>query len=84
VRLGASSPGWDPAGGELVLEVDGLRYRVQGTSTLISWTLNMEEVPAHANGLPELNPGYEYRSFRNSSSSLNSFEFLRVRIEYLQ
>jgi hypothetical protein len=83
VRLGAVTPAWDPAGGELVLEVDGLRYRIQGTTNLVSWTLNMEEVPALASGLPELNPGYEYRSFRNSSSSPGSFEFLRVRVEYL-
>jgi len=83
MRLGASPPDWDPEGGELVLEVDDLRYRIQGTTNLISWTLNMEEVPAHANGLPELSPGYEYRSFRNSGSTLNPFEFLRVRIEYL-
>lgn len=83
VRLGASSPAWDPAGGEIVLEVDGLRYRIQGTPNLASWTLTMTEIPAVTTGLPDLNPGYEYRSFRSPGNSLYSFEFVRVRIENL-
>jgi hypothetical protein len=83
MRLGASPPGGDPSGGELVFEVDGIRYRIQGTHNLTTWTLDMEEIPALANGLPELNPGYEYRSFRNANSTSNPFEFLRVRVEYV-
>lgn len=83
MRLGATSPASDPTGGELVFEVEGLRYRIQGTANLVSWTLNMEEVPAITTGLPALNPGYEYRSFRSPGSALFSFEFVRVRIEQM-
>lgn len=81
VRLGATTPSWDPAGGELILEADGIRYRIQGTANLVSWNLTMTEVPAVTSGLPELNPGYEYRSFRSPGSSSYSFEFVRAKIE---
>jgi hypothetical protein len=83
VRLGAAAPSWDPAGGEIVLDADGIRYRLQGTANLVAWNLTMTEIPAVVTGLPELNPGYEYRSFRSPGSSVYSFEFVRVRIETL-
>jgi hypothetical protein len=81
MRLGAKAADWDPAGGELVFEVEGIRYRIQGSTNYISWTLNMEEIPDVSGGLPALSPGYEYRSFQNSYRGPLSSEFLRVRVQ---
>lgn len=81
VRLGATPAATDPPGGEIILEADGLRYRIQGTTNLIDWNLTMEEIPARTENLPPLNPGYEYRSFRSPGTSTHTFEFVRVRIE---
>ena len=83
MRLGATHVASDPAGGELVFDADGLRYRIQGSANLISWTLDMQEIPAVITGLPPLNPGYEYRSFRGPGSSFYALEFVRVRIEQI-
>ena len=81
MRLGAKAADWDPAGGELVFEVEGMRYRIQGSTNYRSWTLNMEEIPDVSGGLPALSPGYEYRSFQNSYRGPLSSEFLRVRVQ---
>ena len=83
MRLGATPPAWDPAGGELVFEVAGIRYLIQGSANLVSWNLNMQEVPAAASALPPLSPGYEYRSFRSPGSLFYAFEFVRARIEQI-
>lgn len=83
MRLGATPAISDPAGGELVFEADGLRYRIQGSANLVSWTLTMQEIPADASGLPPLSPGYEYRAFRSPGSSVYALEFVRVRIEQI-
>jgi hypothetical protein len=80
MRLGALPAASDPPGGELVFEVaaDGLRYRIQGSANLVHWTVTMTEVPAVTAGLPQLSPGYEYRSFQSAGGFL---EFVRVRVE---
>lgn len=83
MRLGAVAPASDPAGGELIFDVDGLRYRIQGSGNLVAWTLDMVEVPAQITGLPPLSPGYEYRSFRGPGSTAYSFEFVRLRIDWM-
>jgi uncharacterized delta-60 repeat protein len=71
VRTGAIADPDDPAGGPLVLKKteDALRYSVQASSDLINWILTVSEIKdtgaslAQA-GLPPLDAGWEYRSFR--------------------
>ncbi len=45
--------------------MDEVTYLVQGSETLESFGAMIEEIsPALSGGLPELSPGWEYRSFR--------------------
>ena len=49
---------------ELVGDKDGVRYRIQASTDLLTWTLNVDEVtPAVPNAAP-LDSGWEYRTFR--------------------
>ena len=42
-----------------------MRYRIQGSTNLSAWTLDVDEVtPALGTGLPALDSGWEYRTFR--------------------
>ena len=44
---------------------DGVRYEIRASSDLATWTLDLDEVaPALADGLPVLNNGWSYRTFR--------------------
>jgi hypothetical protein len=82
VRFGAVfSPG-DPAGGELVLDADGVRYRIQGSGNLADWTLDVAETELDTSAMPLLGPGYEYRSFF-VPSGVTSPAFLRALVERL-
>jgi len=87
VRDGAVTDPADPAGGEFVLAGDGVRYRIQSSSDLTSWLLEVTEVTgadaaAIQSMLPQLTPGWSYRTFRGSGApASNPAEFLRVAIE---
>ena len=83
MRLGATPAHDDPAGGELVFDADGVRYRIQASSGLTEWTLDMVEVPVDASSLPALAPGYEYRSFLAPGGGLFGMSFTRVLVELL-
>ena len=65
--------------------VDGLVYRVLGSSDLVNWNQPVEEVySASTNGLPALSMqgvgGYQYRSFRLSDPNLKK-GFIRTVVE---
>jgi fibronectin-binding autotransporter adhesin len=66
---------------------DGLIYRIQGTTDLSAWTLDVSEVGAGADldaiqlGLPALETGWTYRTFRAPGSvSSSASDFLRVKV----
>ncbi|OYV06414.1 MAG: hypothetical protein CFE26_06455, partial [Verrucomicrobiales bacterium VVV1] len=66
---------------------DGLIYRIQGTTDLSAWTLDVSEVGAGAErdaiqlGLPALDTGWTYRTFRAPGSvSSSASDFLRVKV----
>jgi hypothetical protein len=72
VRTGATLDPADPAGGQLVLEQvgDAVSYIIRASDELVNWTLNVTEVigadaTAIQTGLPALNPGWVYRTFRS-------------------
>lgn len=81
VRLGAVFSG---AGEQVSEPVDGLVYRVQGSTDLVGWGVAVEEVGgataegARA-GLPALEAGWTYRSFAPAADF--SRVFLRARAE---
>ena len=61
VRTGATFTGATELSGSR----DGVRYRIQGSTNLSAWTLDVDEVtPALGTGLPALDSGWEYRTFR--------------------
>lgn len=88
VRSGAVLDPGDPAGGELVLEqtTDVLAYRIQATDDLAAFTLEVTEVTgpdatAIQAGLPALNAGWVYRTFRSPGPALGDpAEFMRAVI----
>ncbi len=52
--------------GLMLADVDGISYRIEGSFDLQTYDAVIEEVvPALDSGLPVLNPGWEYRSFRH-------------------
>ena len=83
IRLGATPASSDPPGGEVVFDADGVRYRIQGSASLTSWGLTMQEVPVDASSLPPLSPGFQYRSFRTPGGGIYQMEFARAIIERL-
>lgn len=77
VRTGAAFSGAT----EQVAEIDGLTYRIQGSDELADWTsMAISEVtPALATGLPALDAGWEYRTFRTPDAiSTDPEDFIRV------
>lgn len=88
VRNGAILDPADPAGGELGLQqtVDGLFYKIQASDGLGAWTLAVDEVTgedatAIQIGLPALNAGWTYRTFRSPGPVAGgSMKFMRVEI----
>jgi hypothetical protein len=70
------------ANGELSATVDGLVYSVAGAFDLIAFgNHTVEQVPASDIGLPALNPGWSYRTFRlNRDISNPTWGFVRLRI----
>ena len=72
VRIGTVADPADPAGGQLGLKqsADGLFYTIQASDDLGAWTLAVAEVTggdatAIQLGLPALNSGWIYRTFRS-------------------
>lgn len=88
VRTGALPAAGDPPGGELVLDqaADSLTYAVQATDELIDFTLDVTEVlgadaAAIQAGLPAVNVGWNYRTFRSPGPVAGDpAEFMRVFI----
>jgi beta-glucanase (GH16 family) len=62
--------------------VDGITYSIEGSANLGAFNSAVEEVaPASSDGMPALQSGWTYRSFRLASGGgLASSGFLRVRI----
>ncbi len=77
IRTGATFTG---TGEKVSTPVDGIIYRIQGSTDLANWTTTpvTEVTPAQTAGLPALNPGWEYRTFRLGSQARG---FLRAAIE---
>lgn len=65
---------------------DGITYRIEGSAGLDSWLLDIEEVTggdaaAIQMGLPELNPGWTYRTFRSTGpATAADAQFLRAGV----
>jgi hypothetical protein len=88
VRSGAVLDVGDPAGGELVLKqvADLLTYRIQATDELATFSLDVSEVlgpdaTTIQAGLPALNSGWGYRTFRSPGGVAGDpSEFMRAVI----
>jgi hypothetical protein len=69
--------------GAQVAAVDGVTYQVEGSFDLVTWTLAVAEVTpndAFAAGLPTLNSGWTYRSFRVPGQTTTTPKaFIRVK-----
>jgi autotransporter-associated beta strand protein len=66
---------------------DGVIYRIQGSANLSAWTLDVSEVGAGSDldaiqaGLPALDAGWIYRTFRTPGTvSSDASNFLRVQL----
>ncbi|HEX2749069.1 MAG TPA: hypothetical protein VHM91_13770, partial [Verrucomicrobiales bacterium] len=68
---------------ELTGSGSGVRYHVQGSDDLSTWTLDVDEVtPALSAGMPALDAGWTYRTFRTPGPvSADNRDYLRVGIE---
>jgi autotransporter-associated beta strand protein len=83
VRDGAEFSGSE----EQIATVDGVVYRIQAGNDLASWTLAVAEVTggdatAIQSGLPELDAGWSYRTFRSPGAVADDAkEFLRAVVE---
>lgn len=68
---------------ELAGSGSGIRYRIQGDNALNAWTSQVIEVtPALSAGLPALNTGWTYRSFRTAAPvTSGTRNYLRTKIE---
>lgn len=79
VRAGAAFA----AGTNNTLEatVDGVTYRIEGSSDLASWTGNITEVTAITGDLPAAPEGYVYHTFRTAGPvALTAKDFIRVKV----
>ena len=79
VRSGAAFVG----NGPVSAVIDGLTYQIEGAQDLSAWNLGLTEVTGPAadslrSGLPALDTGWTYRSFRTAGGL--SRAFLRVRV----
>jgi len=74
----ASNPG--PG---LTATIDGVTYTIEATDGLDSFDQAVSEIPASADGMPELNNGWSYRSFRLNGEvpTRGPKGFIRVRID---
>ena len=63
--------------------VDGMTYTIEGSDDLASWGLIVvsEVIPAAGNGLPALNTGWTYHTFRTPGAvSADLRDYLRVKV----
>ncbi len=61
--------------------IDGIIYRIQGSADLNAWTLDVSEIEAVQTGLPVLETGWSYRTFRAPGTvATEPSDFLRVKI----
>ena len=60
--------------------VGGLAYTIEGTADLQAFDQGVVEIPASAEGMPELDPGWIYRSFTLDGPAAAGSRFLRARI----
>lgn len=67
--------------------IDGVIYRIQGSSNLSAWTLDVSEVASGSDrdaiqaGLPALDTGWSYRTFRAPGTvPSDASNFLRVKV----
>lgn len=69
--------------GAQTASIDGITYRVEGSTNLATFDQAVVEVsPADAAGLPAVDSGWTYRSFRLASANPAPGKgFLRVRVE---
>jgi hypothetical protein len=79
------SPGTGPNAGDMIAPTTNVDYRVEGSFDLVNWTLAVSEVTTNAPfvaGLPPLQAGWEYRSFRvPGETAATQKAFLRVVFE---
>ena len=80
VRTGATFSG---TAGMNSTVVDGLIYRVEGTTNFATWDLSLTELTGNAatpfqSGLPQLDSGWTYHSFRTPDGMTQSF--LRAKV----
>ncbi len=63
--------------------LDGVTYTVQGTDDLTDWStmITSEVTPTDATGMPTLNAGWTYRTFRTPGAvSADQRDYLRVKV----
>ena len=80
VRIGATFSG---SGEKISTPVDGLLYHIQGSTDLTEWTTTpvIEVTPALVAGMPALDLGWTYRTFRFQSQAGKNHGYLRAKIE---
>jgi Glycosyl hydrolases family 16 len=61
---------------------DGVEYRIEGSANLGTFNLEVIEIPADSAGMPGLNEGWSYRSFRLAGTPAGTAGFLRVRVAH--
>jgi autotransporter-associated beta strand protein len=76
IRIGATFSG---TGEKVSAAVDGIIYRIQGSTDLVEFTTRpvIEVIPALSAAMPALNSGWEYRTFRLDAGTPG---FLRVGV----
>ena len=76
VRSGAT---FATAGNKLTATVDGITYRIEGSTDLIDWNSPVSEVAQPGSGSPS--SGYVFKTFRlNSGNGLTGKGFLRAAV----
>lgn len=61
--------------------IDGLSYMIEGTTDLNAFDREVTEIAASAEGMPELDEGWTYRSFRlDAAPTSESKGFIRARL----
>jgi hypothetical protein len=60
--------------------LEGVAYRVEGAGNLSAFDREVIEIPADSAGLPGLNDGWSYRSFKIAGTAAGPSGFLRLRV----
>ena len=65
--------------------VDGLRYRISGTTDLATWWDTITEIIPMTEGLPAIPAGYAYHTFRTAGPVAGTpTDFIRLEASELQ